>query len=194
MLSKEGLKPLNEQLIITTQQSRFHVDATTSLSKEIDIRDLNISIGNKPLLTQANLKLHGNRKYVLTGRNGTGKSTLLRALADGSIPGLPPNVKTLLLGQTEVVANPVDIRLAGMAVDEESVLTHVLRSDSTREQALREAQILSEALDVNDSLAVVRAVRRLRLEHLEKTHARAKDFATRRSGARGIRRGRSFWS
>jgi ATP-binding cassette subfamily F protein 3 len=77
---------------------------------------------------------------MLVGRNGTGKSTLLKAIADGLIPGIPWNTRILLLGQTRV---ELDEEMDGMKIAEETVLQHVLRSDRVRERHVREAKILS---------------------------------------------------
>jgi len=106
---------------------------------------LTLTIGRRDLLTHANLTLLENRHYVLVGRNGTGKSTLLRALAEGRIPGVPWNLHILLLGQTDFVnSNSVfDDELAALSFEDGTVLDHVMRSDATRERALLEAKRLS---------------------------------------------------
>jgi putative ribosome biogenesis GTPase RsgA len=64
------------QLVVTTQQSRFHVDVSdASMSKDIDIKGLNIVIGGREILSTAVLKLRQGTTYVLVGRNGMGKSS-----------------------------------------------------------------------------------------------------------------------
>jgi ATP-binding cassette, subfamily F, member 3 len=64
------------KIIITAQQSRFHVDADDApTSKEIFIKDLNIGIGNNELLSHTVVHLQEGGRYVLVGRNGTGKSS-----------------------------------------------------------------------------------------------------------------------
>ncbi|KAL3816156.1 hypothetical protein ACHAXA_001643 [Cyclostephanos tholiformis] len=68
--------------------------------------------GSRVLLNDAYLKLLPGRVYSLIGRNGVGKSTLLRRMAACKIPGFPPHVTTMLVPQ-EVIAherlNPVDV-------------------------------------------------------------------------------------
>ncbi|KAF7964936.1 hypothetical protein HWV62_1615 [Athelia sp. TMB] len=178
-----------EGLVVTAQQSRFHVDASDiPPTKEIDIKDLTISIGGKEVLVHAELKLRENVHYVLVGRNGVGKSTALRALAEGRIPGVSWRLRILLLGQTKIVTASLDDRLGGLHLvsETESVLQHVIRSDAARERALREVTDLSAAIEnTNDPLAVVRAVRKLRLHRLERQLAEVREIAARRSGARG---------
>lgn len=79
---------------------------------------------------------------MLVGRNGTGKSTLLRALAEGRTPGVPWNLRILLLGQTVFVNNysELDDKLGALSFEDGTVLEHVMRSDATRERALLEAK------------------------------------------------------
>jgi ATP-binding cassette subfamily F protein 3 len=61
---------------VTAQQSRFHTDATDApTSKEILIKDLSISVGERELLNRTELFLKEGGHYVLIGRNGVGKSS-----------------------------------------------------------------------------------------------------------------------
>jgi ABC-2 type transport system ATP-binding protein len=52
----------------------------------VSIRDLHFSYRRKPVLTGLSLDLRPNHIYGLLGRNGTGKSTLLRAIAGFLFP------------------------------------------------------------------------------------------------------------
>lgn len=191
MPPKDTKKKQVEEIVVSGQQSRFHVDASDApISKEIDIKDLTLTIGGRDLLTHANLTLLENRHYVLVGRNGTGKSTILRALAEDRIPGVPWNLYILLLGQTDFVNSysALDDKLTALSLNDGTVLDHVVRSDATRERALLEAKHLSEALDdVKDPVAVVRAIRKLNHERLLWKHGALAKIAARRSGARGAR-------
>ncbi|KAI9653687.1 MAG: hypothetical protein M1831_005715 [Alyxoria varia] len=176
------------RVTVTAQQSRFHVDASNApTSNEIEITDLNLAVGKKELLSHATLKLKENGHYVLVGRNGTGKSTLMRALADGSIPGVASNIRILLLGQSSILANQDSEDAAADLVDV-SVLDRVLKSDTRREKALNHSKLLSEALDnTEDPLAPVRVYRQLQRELSRKKYEEANMIATRRSGARGLK-------
>mmetsp|Transcript_14166 Transcript_14166/g.30789 ORF Transcript_14166/g.30789 Transcript_14166/m.30789 type:complete len:699 (+) Transcript_14166:109-2205(+) len=70
--------------------------------------------GSKMLLNDAYLKLLPGRVYTLIGRNGVGKSSLLKRISAGRIPGFPPHITSLLVSQ-EVFGHddltPVDILL-----------------------------------------------------------------------------------
>ncbi|EEQ27134.1 conserved hypothetical protein [Microsporum canis CBS 113480] len=106
-------------ILATCKQTRFHL-AEGKGSGEIDIQGLDLLVASRPsqgqdaessgagkvkarkketaglgleILTSATLRLKAGVHYGLVGRNGTGKSTLLRAMADRLIPGLPESVK-----------------------------------------------------------------------------------------------------
>lgn len=64
----------------------------------ISIENLSISINGKNLLESTNLVLAKGIKYGLVGRNGIGKSTLLKQMADGTIP-IDPEIRTFYVGQ-----------------------------------------------------------------------------------------------
>ncbi len=127
-------------IVVTSQQSRFHADAIDAPSlKDVDIKDLTISIGGLEILDHARLQIQNDTHYVFHGRNGLGKSMLLRALADRLIPGVPSNLRILLLGQTRV-SSFVAEDYAGGEGKEQTVLQYVTRSDAAREKALKESQ------------------------------------------------------
>lgn len=126
-------------IVVTSQQSRYHVDAVDApTSKDIDVKDLTLTVGGRDLLDHAHLRIVEGTHYVLAGRNGTGKSSLLRALAERRVPGVPSNLRLLLLGQTRVssdaLTDPVEEAHASR-----TVLEHVTKSDQRRERALKDA-------------------------------------------------------
>lgn len=178
-------------LQITSQQSRFHLDATNLTSpttSEILIKNLSITIGKKDILNNADLLLKEGRHYVLVGRNGVGKSTLLKALAEGRVPGVSWGIKILLLGQTREVGLEEGSGAVSLSVSVsgETVLEHVVRSDAIRENLVREADVLSKAVESQgDSTAPVGAYRQIGHQRLEKRVEEWRLIAMRRSGARG---------
>ena len=52
--------------------------------------DFSLAYGAKVLLMNANLHLKRGQRYGLCGPNGCGKSTLMRAIANGQVDGFPP--------------------------------------------------------------------------------------------------------
>lgn len=57
------------------------------------------SLPSKVLLDGATLKLLAGHVYALVGRNAVGKSTLLRRIHAGRIPGFPPHIATTYIPQ-----------------------------------------------------------------------------------------------
>jgi ATP-binding cassette subfamily F protein 3 len=148
------------------------------------IKDLSISVANRDLIARTTLHLVEARHYVLVGRNGTGKSTLLKALGDGLIPGIPWSTRILLLGQTREYGTEDGID--GLSLRDRTVLEHVVQSDRVRERYTREAKTLSEAIDNStDPMAPVRAYRSVTHERLALQLREGHRIAERRSGARG---------
>lgn len=54
----------------------------TNRSMDIRIENFDVSFGNKVLLQNADLLLASGRRYGLVGRNGLGKTTLLRMISE----------------------------------------------------------------------------------------------------------------
>jgi ATP-binding cassette subfamily F protein 3 len=148
------------------------------------VKDLSISVSNRELLSRTKLHLVEARHYVLVGRNGTGKSTLLKALGDGLVPGIPWSTRILLLGQTS--ESSIEDEVDGLSVKDRTVLEHVVQSDRVRERYTREAKVLSEAIENStDPMAPVRAYRSVTHERLALQLKEGHRVAERRSGARG---------
>lgn len=51
------------------------------LSRDVHLVKIEVSAGGRKLIQESNVSLIFGRKYGLVGRNGTGKSTLLRAIS-----------------------------------------------------------------------------------------------------------------
>ncbi|KIX06247.1 uncharacterized protein Z518_04222 [Rhinocladiella mackenziei CBS 650.93] len=168
-------------IVVTSQQSRFHADAVdVPTSKDIDVKDLTLSVGGRELLDHAHLRILAGVHYVLAGRNGTGKSSLLRALAERRVPGAPSNLRLLLLGQTRV-SSDAGVDPAEAEESSQSVLEHVTRSDHRRERALKDANSMPPLS------AAVMTVRSLQIEQAKQQFAEVQLIAERRSGARGLK-------
>lgn len=149
------------------------------------IKDLSIAVGERDLLSHATLHLQPGRHYVLVGRNGVGKSTLLKSIGTRLVPGMPRTMRILLLGQDQPADDDDTVE---STLDSETVLNYVTRSDKYRERLLSEAETLLAAIDnAGDPFAVVRAYRLVRYRRLQLDVAEAKLVAARRSGTRGLK-------
>jgi ABC-type multidrug transport system fused ATPase/permease subunit len=56
-------------------------------ARDVMIRGVTITLGEKELLHHADLRLAFGHRYGLVGPNGVGKTTLLKAMTSGKIPG-----------------------------------------------------------------------------------------------------------
>ncbi|KAG2441206.1 hypothetical protein HYH02_010050 [Chlamydomonas schloesseri] len=103
-------------------------------ARDVHLENFSLSNGGKELVSDATVMLAFGRRYGLIGRNGTGKTTLLRALAGHEIKGLPANCQVLHVEQ-EVVG------------DDTPVIEAVLACDVERTQLLAEEAELLKALN-----------------------------------------------
>lgn len=180
--------PDESRIEVTAQQSRFHAGSAESTpGKEIIISDLSITIGGRELLSHAELNLQPGRRYVLIGRNGLGKSTLLKAVGNGLVPGISSTLKVLLLGQTTSSFDQ-DCEIHSEDDRTETVLQHVIRSNKQRERLLEESRRLSEASENSiDSMAMIKVYRELTHQRLQRQVNETSIISARQSGARGFK-------
>ena len=70
------------EIWVHAQPSRFHVDIGDNTTiGEVDLKDVCIEISGKEILKGAHLHFFPGHRYGLIGRNGVGKSTLMRQMA-----------------------------------------------------------------------------------------------------------------
>jgi ATPase subunit of ABC transporter with duplicated ATPase domains len=218
---KDSQAPVPGTILVRRQQTRFHINED-DVSKEIDIKDLDVSIVTDNLdvidtittartskfkkssqgleiLTGAELRLKTGVHYALVGRNGTGKSTILRALAERLIPGVPMSIRVAILQQTaaysdgfSATANATTINntpdLSTLALAPKTVLQQVVEGDLYRNQLVHELEILTKGIESGDgdALAPVRAFRKVKHERLQREFFEVQKTANLRSGARGF--------
>ena len=65
-----------QSIVATTQQSRFHTETLETYCEDVDLKQLTLTVGDKELLTDADLRLFSGRRYGLVGANGSGKCAL----------------------------------------------------------------------------------------------------------------------
>ncbi|KAF9035096.1 P-loop containing nucleoside triphosphate hydrolase protein [Rhodocollybia butyracea] len=180
-------------IIASSQQTRFHIPNSTtssinsgsSTSQDLDIPGVSISISDlnsasrkgssereAQILSDTHLKLGAGIRYSLIGRNGVGKSTLLRAIGDKLIPVLLQQIYE------------DDKKESDEAM---SVLDFVVASDRERSEALQRQKALQQALDnTQDPTEAAIVVRTFQYEDELRVLEEAKKVANLRSGSRGI--------
>ncbi|KAJ1545317.1 hypothetical protein HK405_008008, partial [Cladochytrium tenue] len=160
-------------IVATTQNSRFHIDTYETLSNDIDLKQVNIRINDLPILVDANLKLFDGVHYGLVGRNGVGKSTLLKCLGYKLLIGFPKNVRVLYVEQLET-------RDASTRV-----LDIVLDADNRAQGCLEETKILQTAQESHKDEDLPLAIRQIELRRLKAELQDAREKSIKRSGGRG---------
>ncbi|GBG24109.1 ATP-binding cassette sub-family F member 1 [Hondaea fermentalgiana] len=125
---------------IKSKPTEFAVSATAinrddawENGRDINIPSFTVSAYGKTLFQNAELKIAENRKYGLIGRNGGGKSTLLRLIANGELE-IPPKIDTIYVDQ-EVPA------------DDTPAVDMVLQADTRRTQLLKREEEVMAILD-----------------------------------------------
>ncbi|KAK5868139.1 hypothetical protein PBY51_009179 [Eleginops maclovinus] len=148
---RDGLKPSTPIVLeeASASQASNKKDSRVDLSGknrsyDIRIENFDVSFGERCLLQGAELSLASGRRYGLIGRNGLGKTTLLKMLASRSLR-VPPHI-TILHVEQEV------------AGDETGALQSVLESDTVREGLLLEEKTLNARIanGTSDGLESVR--------------------------------------
>lgn len=106
-------------------------------SMDIRIENFDVSYGNKVLLQNADVLLANGRRYGLVGRNGLGKTTLLRMISGKQLQ-IPGHISILHVEQ-EVIGD------ATTAIDS------VLECDFVRVRLLREESECSAAINAGST-------------------------------------------
>ena len=111
-------------------------------SQDVCLHGVSLAFGSLTLLQNTTLKLSHGQKYALVGRNGIGKSTLLRCIHLNQIPQWTP-VRTYFIQQEFTPLHSDD-----------SPLTLVTHSDPDYQALLKRIQALesSSAMDMDDHL------------------------------------------
>lgn len=133
-------------------------------SMDIRIENFDVSYGNKVLLQNADLLLANGRRYGLVGRNGLGKTTLLRMISGKQLQ-IPSHISILHVEQ-EVIG------------DNTAAIESVLECDFVRVRLLKEekeisAQINAGSSDPNLNQKLTEIYANLELIESDKAPARA---------------------
>ncbi|KAF7340156.1 putative ABC transporter ATP-binding protein C29A3.09c [Mycena venus] len=106
--------------------------AAKNKSKDIHLPSIDVSFASNRILSGATLTLAHGRRYGLIGRNGVGKSTLLRHIAMREVP-IPAHI-TILFVEQEIVG------------DDTTAIDSVLKADVWRDHLMKEEASLNATL------------------------------------------------
>ena len=126
------------RLVAVTSGAVTYVPVIDRRPQDIHLMGVNLGYGGELLIENAELHLAQGRRYGLIGRNGYGKTTLLKAMARHDVQGagntsFPTNIRVLHVDQ-EISAGP------------RTVLETVLSADVERDMLFKEERDLIAAL------------------------------------------------
>ena len=124
---------------VTTSDDVVREETNGKQSKTIgngDIHLQNISLGfdGSPLIDNAELRLVRGRRYGLVGRNGMGKSTLLKAMARLELQGIPKSARVMAV-QQEIEGS------------DKTALEAVIDADVTRRRLIEEERNVLDEME-----------------------------------------------
>lgn len=121
---------------------RYLAAEKTGKPTDVDLVGVGLSTpeGTQELLSNASLKFVTGRRYGLIGRNGVGKTSLMRAISSYDIPDFPVHLRVVHVEQ-EVTG------------DETSVVESVLQADIERHMLMEEERKLMRSLKADEVAA-----------------------------------------
>ncbi|KAI6769289.1 hypothetical protein HG531_010393 [Fusarium graminearum] len=185
-------------ILCNSKQTRFQI----TNHRELDIDGVNITVtsGDKStakgkgkgksdgveILSAAKLRLKEGQRYALVGRNGTGKSTLLKAIAEKLIPGIPEETRIAILQQTKLTDEKDEHDSNPAESSQLSVLEQVIEKATAKHAIEQDIKGLTEGINASDPSAPVKALRQLKHQRHQERLFRLDKDARLRSGARGM--------
>ncbi|KAN0123254.1 ABC transporter [Russula decolorans] len=136
LLEQKKKEQSYEEMFMKINPLQFSA-ASKNKSKDIHLPSIDVSFGSNRILSGASLTLASGRRYGIIGRNGVGKSTLLRHIAMRELP-IPSHI-TILFVEQEIVG------------DDTSALSSVLKADVWRDHLLAEEARLNARLSELDA-------------------------------------------
>uniref|UniRef100_A0ABD2W3U2 ABC transporter domain-containing protein n=1 Tax=Trichogramma kaykai TaxID=54128 RepID=A0ABD2W3U2_9HYME len=152
--------------VISKKDNKMEAKGGTNRTNDIRIENFDVAYGDRVLLQGADLVLAFGRRYGFVGRNGLGKTTLLRMISGKQLQ-IPSHIRVLHVEQ-EVEG------------DDTSALDSVLQSDVERcallkQEAELQAAIKKEGDKVSDTLGeeLAKVFEAMQLAEVEKAPAKA---------------------
>ncbi|KAF3429186.1 hypothetical protein E2986_08514 [Frieseomelitta varia] len=162
----QGIESASASQMTSKKDSRMETKGSVNKAQDIRIENFDIAYGDRILLQGADLTLAFGRRYGLIGRNGLGKTTLLRMISSKQLR-IPSHIRVLHVEQE-------------VAGDDTSALESVLECDQERSILLSKEAELQAAIEkdggkTGDALGeeLARVYEAMQLAEVDKAPARA---------------------
>ncbi len=127
------LKEMRRQKELSEDYNIHHIK-DESHKVDINIPSFTIHIGGKTLLNDAELKICFGRRYVLIGRNGIGKTTLLNHIVRKEIDGIPKQLQIVHVEQEAIMSENI-------------LMDEILLCDRERTKLIQESNKINEMIN-----------------------------------------------
>ncbi|XP_078041358.1 ATP-binding cassette sub-family F member 3 isoform X2 [Augochlora pura] len=161
-----GIESASASQMTSKKDSRMETKGGVNKTQDIRIENFDVAYGDRILLQGADLTLAFGRRYGLIGRNGLGKTTLLRMISSKQLR-IPSHIRVLHVEQE-------------VAGDDTSALNSVLQCDYERSTLLSKEAELQVAIEkdggkTGDALGeeLARVYEAMQLAEVDKAPARA---------------------
>lgn len=118
------------------------VRGDVNTASNIHLSNVTLQFAGNELLQNSTIQINGGHRYGLVGRNGCGKSTLLRRLEAHAVPGIPYDLRILLVKQQAEGGD-------------ETALQLLISADRERASLLAEQLALEESMTSTNALEQV---------------------------------------
>lgn len=175
--------------VTSTSTSTFNPAAAKSVGGKGKAKAAKSSEGTE-VLANAKLRLKAGQRYALVGTNGSGKSSLLKAIAEKLIPGIAEQTRIAILQQTDAGEAKEDDRPTAQDTaptgSRRTVLEEAIERATSKDELEKEIAVLNEGVNSGDGVKTVRALRKVQHERMQKRLFILDKMARLRSGARGV--------
>lgn len=186
---------------VLCQSNRFYQHESTGVTTSllIDIRDLTVTVGDLVLLDHANLQLPLHSHCAVIGRNGTGKSTLLRVLrhvflsdsplrvfylAQLDTPSEPSVENEATSNLSELLKEDAELHNTG-SVQPETIVDYVVDGHVAAKRLVVERRLLNTCVNTNDMPRLIRILHCIQLCNKRNEVAQVRILVDLISGLRG---------
>jgi len=128
--AQQVCKKLLARCLKEEEASKVVIDEEEEEGEELCNCEFSLAYGGKILLNNASLKLKRGKRYGLCGPNGVGKSTLMRAIANGQLDGFPSkDVLRTVYVEHDIDGSVSDLKPAQFVAQDKSVLEVLTGND-----------------------------------------------------------------